>query len=75
MTEGAPKRLEFSAKASREAKAEKHHAILAAIDSLLNPTDDVPDLGCCFGSDSISEPTSRCRQLVCVDSDMQRPAI
>ena len=53
MTEGAHKRLGFSAIGGRKAKAERTAAILAAAARPLNPTDAVLDQGC--GGDEIAE--------------------
>jgi SAM-dependent methyltransferase len=70
MTEGAHKRLGFSAIGGRKAKAEKIAAILAAAGRPLNPTADVLDLGC--GSGEIAEHLSSSCRMNCADAKDQR---
>jgi SAM-dependent methyltransferase len=70
MTEGAHKRLGFSAIGGREAKAVKIAAILAAAGRPLKPTDEVLDLGC--GSGEIAEFLSKISKTVCSDVVDQR---
>jgi SAM-dependent methyltransferase len=70
MTEGAHKRLGFSAISGRKAKAEKITAILTAAGRPLNPTDDVLDLGC--GSGEIAAHLSSDCRMGCADAEDQR---
>ena len=70
MTEGAQKRMGFSAIGGREAKAEKILAILAAADSPLKPADRVLDLGC--GSGEIAAQLATIAQVSCADAIDQR---
>ena len=70
MTEGAQKRLGFSAIGGREAKADKIVAILTAAGSPLKPDDQVLDLGC--GSGEIAARLAAFARVSCVDAIDQR---
>ena len=70
MTEGAQKRLGFSAIGGREAKAEKIAAILAAAGSPLKPDHQVLDLGC--GSGGIAARLAQYARVSCADALDQR---
>ena len=70
MTEGAQKRLGFSAIGGREAKAKKIIAILAAAGRPLKPTQHVLDLGC--GSGEIAAHLAEHASVSCADAIDQR---
>ena len=70
MTEGAQKRVGFSAIEGREAKAEKILAILAAAGRPLKPTQNVLDLGC--GSGEIAAHLAMHANVSCADAVDQR---
>ncbi len=70
MTEGAQKRLGFSAIGGREAKADKILAILTAAGSPLKPDDQVLDLGC--GSGEIAARLATIARVSCADAIDQR---
>jgi SAM-dependent methyltransferase len=72
MTEGAQKRLGFSAIGGRKAKAEKIVAILAAAGRPLKADDDVLDLGC--GSGEVAAYLARRARVTCADAVDQRTA-
>lgn len=70
MTEGAQKRLGFSAIGGRKAKAEKISAILAAAGCPLKPDSSVLDLGC--GSGEIAAELATLARVSCADAVDQR---
>lgn len=70
MTEGARKRVGFSAIGGRRAKAEKIIAILTAAGRSLKPADELLDLGC--GSGEIAEHLATCSRVTCSDRLDQR---
>ena len=73
MTEGAQKRVGFSAIDGREAKAKKILAILAAAGRPLKPTQNVLDLGC--GSGEIAAAVSPIRKKPPAMSAIHQPRV